>query len=51
MNFDVLFFVNSILLGMAFSANAFEFCLKHGNAYKGLSVKDTNLYCGIFASM
>ena len=51
MNFDVLFFVNSILLGMAFSANAFAFCLKHGNAYKEISTKETNLYSGIFASM
>ena len=47
----VLFFVNSILLGMAFSANAFAFCLKHGNAYKEISTKETNLYSGIFASM
>ena len=49
MNFDILFFVNSIFLGMAFSANAFAFCLKHGNTYKELEVKQTNLYSGIYS--
>lgn len=51
MNFDILFFINSIFLGMAFSANAFAFCLKHGNKYKDLDVKQTNFYSGIYTSV
>lgn len=49
MNFDFLFFVNSIVLGMAFSTNAFAFCLKHGNKYQELETRQTNIYSGIYS--
>lgn len=49
MNFDFLFFVNSILLGMAFSANNFVYSMKNANNFKTLETKQTNLYSGIFS--
>ena len=49
MNFDLLFFVNSILLGMAFSANNFVYSMKNANNFKTLETKQTNLYSGIFS--